>query len=217
MDHRDVATRPAEGPDAVLRYADHRDGVVDIFLPLGAGASAPYRLVVFMHGGFWREEWNRMHARPLANALARRGLVVAVPEYRRVGGAGGWPQTGGRRGGRARRTARDVERGGARIRRSAGAEHPDRPLRRRPPRYVVRTASRASTGLCDRGVGAGLPTCGGRPRPAWGDGAVPALLGGPPAECPQRYDEADVIALLSGGCAASPSSKAIRTCRSPWR
>jgi acetyl esterase/lipase len=91
----DVLTRAAEPPDAVVRYADHEDGVIDVFLPASVGRpSEPSALVVFVHGGFWRQEWDRRHVRPLANALIARGVVVAVPEYRRTGGAGGWPQTG---------------------------------------------------------------------------------------------------------------------------
>ena len=85
-------TRPAEGPDAVLRYAAHEDGLVDVHLPPGPLRPSP--LVVFVHGGFWRQAYDRRHARPLADALALEGFVVAVPEYRRVGGAGGWPATG---------------------------------------------------------------------------------------------------------------------------
>lgn len=79
----------------VLRYADHLDGLIDVFLPASLGRPAtPAPLIVFVHGGFWRQEWDRMHARPLADDLVQRGYVVAVPEYRRTGGLGGWPQTG---------------------------------------------------------------------------------------------------------------------------
>lgn len=87
----DVMTRPSELPDAVLRYAGHDDGLVDVHLP--AGVVRPRPLVVYLHGGFWRQQFDRTHARPLANALAADGYVVALPEYRRVGGAGGWPTT----------------------------------------------------------------------------------------------------------------------------
>ena len=91
MEAEDVMTRSAEPPDAVLRYAGHDDGLVDVHVP--AGPTRPRPLVFFVHGGFWRQEYDRRHARPLANALADAGYVVALPEYRRVGGAGGWPTT----------------------------------------------------------------------------------------------------------------------------
>lgn len=77
-------------PDAVLRYADHDDAVVDVHLP----GHTSGEVVVLLHGGFWRAEWDRAHTRPLARALAGDGFVVATPEYRRVGNGGGWPTTG---------------------------------------------------------------------------------------------------------------------------
>ncbi|MFL6133643.1 MAG: alpha/beta hydrolase family protein [Nocardioidaceae bacterium] len=91
MNADDVMTRAAEPPDAVLRYAPHDDGLIDVHLP--AGDARPRPLVVYVHGGFWRQQWDRKHGRPLANALASEGYVVALPEYRRVGGGGGWPTT----------------------------------------------------------------------------------------------------------------------------
>jgi acetyl esterase/lipase len=89
VDADDVLTRPAALPDAVVRYAAHDDGLLDVHLP--AGPTRPRPLVVFLHGGFWRRQWDRRHTRPLAAALAGLGYVVAVPEYRR--GAGAWART----------------------------------------------------------------------------------------------------------------------------
>jgi acetyl esterase/lipase len=82
-------TRSAEPPDAVLRYADHDAGLVDVHL--GVEGIGPRPLVINLHGGFWRQEYDRLHARPVANALAQEGFVVAMPEYRR--GPGAWPAT----------------------------------------------------------------------------------------------------------------------------
>lgn len=91
MEPDPVMTRASEPPDAVLRYAAHDDGLVDVHLP--AGASRPRPLVVFVHGGFWRKEYDRTHARPLADGLVGAGFVVASLEYRR--GPGAWPLTAG--------------------------------------------------------------------------------------------------------------------------
>lgn len=91
MDPAEVMTRDSEPPDAVVRYAAHDDGVIDVHLPAQRADGRP--LVVYVHGGFWRQQYDRTHARPLANALADEGFVVALPEYRRVGGDGGWPTT----------------------------------------------------------------------------------------------------------------------------
>jgi acetyl esterase/lipase len=80
-----VSTRP----DIVVRYAEHADGIVDVHLP--PGGSGP--LLLLVHGGFWRAEWDRTHTRPLADAFRQEGFVVATPEYRRTGAGGGWPWT----------------------------------------------------------------------------------------------------------------------------
>ena len=51
--------------------------------------------MLIIHGGFWQAEWDRMHARPMAAALADAGYLVGSVEYRRIGspGGGGWPGT----------------------------------------------------------------------------------------------------------------------------
>jgi len=83
---------PTDLPDAVLRYDDHEDGLLDVHLP----ATPNDITVLLLHGGFWKTAYDRTHTRPMAVALAAEGFVVATPEYRRVGpgGAGGWPHTG---------------------------------------------------------------------------------------------------------------------------
>lgn len=65
-------------PDAVVRYASHDDGLVDVhLLPPPRPPHAP--LVVLLHGGFWKQVYDRRHTRPLAGALAAEGHVVATP------------------------------------------------------------------------------------------------------------------------------------------
>src|SRR3954447_22426623 len=178
-------TRPSEPPDAVVRYAEHDDGLIDVHLPpAGQGSSRP--LVFYVHGGFWRQGWDRTHARPLANALAALGYVVALPEYRRVGGAGGWPAT-----------AEDVEAA----------------LRAAPALLAGLGLSTGTTTVVGHSAGghlalwlanqADLVTAGrvvalapvGDLRAAaeqgLGDGATLELLGGTPREFPERYDAAD--------------------------
>ena len=90
-DSRGVLNRPADGPDAVVRYGDHPDQLVDLHLPPTETATAP--VLVLLHGGFWRHEWDRRHTRPMAAALRGDGWIVVTPEFRRTGGDGGWPAT----------------------------------------------------------------------------------------------------------------------------
>ena len=77
-----ILERPAREPDRVVRYSDRPTGVVDVF---GGGND----VVMLIHGGFWRAAYDRTHLRPLAAALSKHGFLVALPEYRRVGDAGG--------------------------------------------------------------------------------------------------------------------------------
>ncbi|MFI6681980.1 alpha/beta hydrolase family protein [Kribbella sp. NPDC050470] len=78
---RSVLTREAREPDEQLRYGDHEDHVIDHW------HAKEYRpLVVFVHGGFWRPDYDRVHARPLCEALADLGWPVVSLEYRRVPG-----------------------------------------------------------------------------------------------------------------------------------
>ncbi len=182
VDVPDVMTRPAEGPDAVLRYAAHEDGLVDVHLP--PGPTRPSPLVVFVHGGFWRQAYDRRHARPLADALALEGYVVAVPEYRRVGGAGGWPATGddvdaalgtlpGLLAGIGVETTTTTlvghSAGGHLVLWLASQPHP-----------VDRVVALAPVALLREAAAAGM-----------GAGATVDLLGGTPEQVPEAYDAAD--------------------------
>ena len=187
-DPDDVLTRPAALPDAVLRYADHEDGVVDVHLPAGPG---PHPLVVLLHGGFWKQAFDRRHNRPMARALVEAGCVVAAPEYRRVSGAGGWPATGD-----------DVA--------AAVAALPDL-LAGLGVTTTTTTVGGHSAGghlaLWLAGLGtlpvdrvvalAPVADLEVAARERLGDGATQALLGGTPSEAPEAYAAADPMQRLA--------------------
>lgn len=59
------------GPDQVFEECGPRDA----------------RTLVLVHGGYFRPETDRTHARPMAAALAAEGWRVVLAEYRRVPGA----------------------------------------------------------------------------------------------------------------------------------
>jgi acetyl esterase/lipase len=81
---------PPPGPRA-LRYGDDPAQVGDLWLPDGAG---PHPVVVLVHGGFWRSQYDRSLMDDLASDLPGRGWAAWNIEYRRVGSTGGgWPAT----------------------------------------------------------------------------------------------------------------------------
>lgn len=182
-------------PDLTLRYDDHRDAILDVHLPPEArepGPTAAPPLVVVVHGGFWKAEWDRTHTRPQARALADLGCLVVTPEYRRVRAGGGWPVTG------------------TDVRRAVDAA-PDL-LAARGLRHGRRTAVGHSAGgqlvLWLAATGAALdhvvalaPVCDLREavRLGLGDDATPALLGDSPVE------DADPMTLLERrpGCSVT--------------
>ena len=110
-DPREVLTRPAPPPDAVLRYGPGPEHIADVRFPaawrsagvaagglagayLGGRPPGPVVLIVLLHGGFWRPSYDRSHTGPMAAALAAENFVVCAPEYRRTGQpGGGWPGT----------------------------------------------------------------------------------------------------------------------------
>jgi acetyl esterase/lipase len=78
-------------PAPVVRYGSQPDHVANLHLPSG---QAPFAAVVLLHGGFWRDRWDRTLMTPLAIDLAWRGYAAWNVEYRRVGqDGGGWPGT----------------------------------------------------------------------------------------------------------------------------
>ena len=141
-----------------------------------------------------------MHARPLASALAASDLVVSVPEYRRVGGAGGWPATGDDVELALSVTPRMLEEIGVPVSRtvlvghSAGG-HLALWLATRPAAAdVSRVVALAPVGDLRHAAHERL-----------GGGAAVDLLGGTPDEVPAAYDAADPGTLL----AARPSCEVV--------
>ncbi|WP_233266842.1 alpha/beta hydrolase family protein [Tomitella fengzijianii] len=61
-----------------------------LHLPPGDG---PFPVVVMIHGGGWVQQQGLDYFEPLADSIASAGAAVWNIEYRRVGGAGGWPAT----------------------------------------------------------------------------------------------------------------------------
>lgn len=67
----------------------------ELRLPSGRRAGkGPFPVVVVIHGGCWRAEYDLGHVRPVAVALTAAGFATWTIEYRRLGDkGGGWPGT----------------------------------------------------------------------------------------------------------------------------
>ncbi|MEV6138093.1 alpha/beta hydrolase [Nocardia sp. NPDC051990] len=184
-----------------IAYGPHRDQVADLYLPAADGR-AP--LVVVLHGGFWRAQFDREPAQPEARALAALGYAVANLEYRRVGAGGGWPTTfddvaraldllpeliEDARPGRVDRN-RIVYIGhsaGGHLALWAAARH------RLPSESAWRTETAPQVaGVVALAPAANLVDAYQRGN---GNGAVAELLGGGPREFPERYAATDPSAL----------------------
>ena len=63
------------------------------FVELTVPAGDPKGVVVVVHGGFWKAEYDIEYGRPLAASLAEHGWAAWNIEYRRVGNGGGDPAT----------------------------------------------------------------------------------------------------------------------------
>jgi acetyl esterase/lipase len=77
-----------------ISYGGDPCQVAEIFRPSGTSRG----VVVVIHGGFWKAEYDASLGRPLATSLADEGWSAWNLEYRRVGpaasgGGGGLPQT----------------------------------------------------------------------------------------------------------------------------
>ena len=72
---REVAT-------SLIKYGDDPDQILEFY-----GESHQQRpTLLLIHGGYWRNLFDREHMRPLAVALAQQGYTVVLPEFRRIAG-----------------------------------------------------------------------------------------------------------------------------------
>lgn len=169
------------------RYGPHRMNRADLWMPDGSG---PHRVAVVIHGGFWRARYGKAVMKPVCADLVRRGVAAWNIEYRRIGRGqgGGWPAT-----------FNDVaaaidhlpEAAAGRLRlddvpvvgHSAGGHLALWGCSRRDAAQRF-SAAVALAAVCDLAA-AGAP--------------AHALLGGSPAEVPERYGRASPIELVPLG------------------
>ncbi len=82
-------TQPDGPTNGRVDYGDDPSQYAELTLPGGD----PRGVVVVIHGGFWKAEYDASLGRPLAASLAEQGWAAWNLEYRRVGNGGGAPAT----------------------------------------------------------------------------------------------------------------------------
>ena len=174
------------------RYGSDASQVADLHLPAGGG---PWPVAAVIHGGFWRARYDRTLMDAVCADLATRGWAAWNLEYRRIGpgGNGGWPAT-----------FDDVSAGIDQLARldapiDIGRVVDNRPFGRRPFGSLG-CHSGATSGYLTGTIGqAAVTDLAQASRLGLSDGAVNELLGGGPAEVPERYAAASPVQRLPLG------------------
>lgn len=186
----DALALPRPVPDAQIAYGPNALQFGELRVPRGEG---PHPVALVIHGGCWLAEYDLGYVAALADALAGEGIATWSIEYRRVGDdGGGWPGTFldvAAAADTLRQLASEHELDLGRVLavgHSAGGHlalwlaararlDVDDPLRGGSPLPI--TGVVALAGIPDLKAYASPDGCGA---------AVPALLGGQPAEVPHR-------------------------------
>ena len=84
-----ILSLPAPRVDVQIRYGDHAVQFVDVRLPKNAD-KPPVAIVV--HGGFWRDRYDLEHIGHVCAALTRCGIATWNIEYRRLGQTHDWTE-----------------------------------------------------------------------------------------------------------------------------
>ena len=199
----DILKLSIPAADHQIPYGDDPQEFGELRLPKGPG---PYPVAIVIHGGCWLSEYNLHHIASFSAALTGLGIATWSLEYRRVGNAGGgWPGTFAdiaRGSDYLRVLARDYPLDLGRIvavGHSAGgqlalwlaARHR---LRRDSPLFLgepLRLGGVVSlAGVVDLRRALEEQVC---------QDSVQKLLGGPPAEVGERYEQASPAELLPLG------------------
>jgi acetyl esterase/lipase len=215
----DVDALPASIPTSVQKYGSGPQQFGELRLPLGHG---PFPVAVIIHGGCWTKGFATLrNTAPIASDLTKSGIATWNIEYRQVGDVGGgWPGTfldWGAAVDELRELAKsyplDLSRvvvmghsAGAHAALWIAARH------RLPADSVIRGANplaiKAAVAIDGPGdltgfVGPDAEVCG--------QSVVAPLMGGTPADQPERYRQASPQDLLPLGVPQFLVSAAVLT------
>jgi acetyl esterase/lipase len=88
---REILSLPAPPADFRVPYGPGEFHFGDLRLPSGAG---PHPVVIVIHGGFWRAQFDLLYMGHVAASLTRAGVATWNIEFRRIGQpGGGYPGT----------------------------------------------------------------------------------------------------------------------------
>ena len=182
---------PPVPSDARIAYGSLPSQFADLRLP---ATKPPHRLVIVIHGGFWKAAYNLDHIGHLCAALTAAGVATWSLEYRRIGDpGGGW-----------RGTFDDVVLGAQALRDAARKYNLDLA-------HVAATGHSAGghlalylaamSNISLRGVTALAPVADLRRayELRLSNGIVEKLLGGTPDQAPERYRSTSPIEMLPIG------------------
>ena len=185
---QDILSLPPEKADARISYGSGPLQFGDLRLPHGPG---PHRLVIFIHGGCWRNTYNLDHASHLCAALAKTGVATWNIEYRRLGDiGGGWPGTFDDVMHAAQRLTRLAQNYPLDLTRLLAAGHSaggHLALWLAAQRVVDLRGVIPLAAVSDLRRASAMRLC---------SGATGELLGGPPERVPQRYGSSSPFDLL---------------------
>ncbi len=92
MNPREILTLPPPPADAKIAYGSELRQFGEI--RASAGLKVPQPVVITLHGGFWRNQFNLAYMGHLCEALRKSGIATWNLEYRSIGDpGGGWPGT----------------------------------------------------------------------------------------------------------------------------
>jgi acetyl esterase/lipase len=92
MNPREILTLPPPPADARIAYGSAPRQFAEIRAT--AGLKDPQPVVIALHGGFWRNQFNLAYMGHLCEALKKSGIATWNLEYRSLGDdGGGWPGT----------------------------------------------------------------------------------------------------------------------------
>lgn len=91
MSAEDILSKPQPPPDERVAYGADANQFLEVRLPR---TKQLHSILLNIHGGYWRAQYDLTHAGHLCEALRSAGVATFNAEYRRVGNTGGgWPGT----------------------------------------------------------------------------------------------------------------------------